>query len=282
MKKIVMVLLASMLFATVAMGDSIENVVVSIGSDLNGEQRSMMLERFGVGEDVKLVEVTNAEEREYLGDYVSDKLLGTRAISCAYVEELDDGSGIKVETSNVTWVDEKMVQNALTTAGIKDANVKVSAPFKVSGTAALTGVIKAFEGATGTTVGEAEKQVANEEIAKTGELGQEIGKENAADLIEEVKLKIVEQSISDPQEIRVIVEEKARELNITLNEEQFQQIISLMQNINSLDLDITGIKDQLKGISDKVTTAVENSEEAKGMLQQIGDFLKGLFSGIMG
>lgn len=282
MKKIVMVLLASMLFATVAMGDSIENVVVSIGSDLNGEQRSMMLERFGVGEDVKLVEVTNAEEREYLGDYVSDKLLGTRAISCAYVEELDDGSGIKVETSNVTWVDEKMVQNALTTAGIKDANVKVSAPFKVSGTAALTGVIKAFEGATGTTVGEAEKQVANEEIAKTGELGQEIGKENAADLIEEVKLKIVEQGISDPQEIRVIVEEKARELNITLNEEQFQQIISLMQNINSLDLDIAGIKDQLKGISDKVTTAVENSEEAKGILQQIGDFLKGLFSGIMG
>jgi uncharacterized protein YpuA (DUF1002 family) len=264
------------------MADSIENVVVSVGRDLNREQRNMMLERFGVGEDVKIVEVTNAEERKYLGGYVSESLLGSRAISCAYVEELDDSSGIEVETSNVTWVDERMVQNALTTAGVKDAKVKVSAPFKVSGTAALTGVIKAFEGATGVTVSEAEKQVANEEIARTGELGQEIGKENAADLIEEVKLKIVEQGVSDPEEIRIIVEEKAKELNITLNEEQFQQIISLMQNISSLDLDISGIKDQLKDISDKVTTAVENSEEAKGILQKIADFFKDLLSGITG
>lgn len=280
MKKIIAVLLASAMLATVAVADRIENVTVSLGSDLNGEQRAMMLDRFGVGEDVNIVEVTNREERAYLGNYVDESLLGTRAISCAYVEELDDGSGIEVETSNVTWVDERMVQNALTTAGVKDAKVKVSAPFKVSGTAALTGVIKAFEGATGSTVSEEEKQVANEEIAKTGELGQEIGKEKASDLIEEIKLKVVEEGISDPQEIKVIVEEKARELNITLNEEQFQQIISLMQNIGSLDLDISGIKDQLSDISDKVTTAVENSEEAKGLLQKIADFFKELLSGI--
>ncbi|OHW62395.1 hypothetical protein EUAN_09580 [Andreesenia angusta] len=280
MKKIIAVLLASAMLATVAVADRIENVTVSLGSDLNGEQRAMMLDRFGVGEDVNIVEVTNREERAYLGNYVDESLLGTRAISCAYVEELDDGSGIEVETSNVTWVDERMVQNALTTAGVKDAKVKVSAPFKVSGTAALTGVIKAFEGATGSTVSEEEKQVANEEIAKTGELGQEIGKEKATDLIEEIKLKVVEEGISDPQEIKVIVEEKARELNITLNEEQFQQIISLMQNIGSLDLDISGIKDQLSDISDKVTTAVENSEEAKGLLQKIADFFKELLSGI--
>lgn len=280
MKKIIAVLLASAMLATVAVADRIENVTVSLGSDLNGEQRAMMLDRFGVGDDVNIVEVTNREERAYLGNYVDESLLGTRAISCAYVEELDDGSGIEVETSNVTWVDERMVQNALTTAGVKDAKVKVSAPFKVSGTAALTGVIKAFEGATGSTVSEEEKQVANEEIAKTGELGQEIGKEKASDLIEEIKLKVVEEGISDPQEIKVIVEEKARELNITLNEEQFQQIISLMQNIGSLDLDISGIKDQLSDISDKVTTAVENSEEAKGLLQKIADFFKELLSGI--
>lgn len=280
MKKIIAVLLASAMLATVAVADRIENVTVSLGSDLNDEQRAMMLDRFGVGEDVNIVEVTNREERAYLGNYVDESLLGTRAISCAYVEELDDGSGIKVETSNVTWVDERMVQNALTTAGVKDAKVKVSAPFKVSGTAALTGVIKAFEGATGSTVSEEEKQVANEEIAKTGELGQEIGKEKATDLIEEIKLKVVEEGISDPQEIKVIVEEKARELNITLNEEQFQQIVSLMQNIGSLNLDISGIKDQLSDISDKVTTAVENSEEAKGLLQKIADFFKELLSGI--
>ena len=33
-----------------------------------------------------------------------------------------------------------MYKNALTTAGITDADVKVTAPFEASGTAALTGI----------------------------------------------------------------------------------------------------------------------------------------------
>lgn len=276
-KRLILTVTALMLSAMPVFSDSIENVTVSVGSDLNAEQRKMMLDRFGVGEDVNIVEITNAEERKYLGGYVSESLLGSRAISCAYVEELDDNSGIAVETSNVTWVDKQMLTNALTTAGIADAKVKVSAPFKVSGTAALTGVIKAFEKATGSAVSETEKQIANEEIAKTGELGQEIGKENAAELIQEVKLKVVEEKISNPEEIKTVVEEKAQNLNVTLNQEQFDKIVSLMENIDKLNLDLDGIKTQLQDISAKVTTAVNNSEETKGILQKLTDFFGGIF-----
>ena len=38
-----------------------------------------------------------------------------------------------------------MYINALATAGVKDASVYVTAPFSVSGTPALTGIIKAYE-----------------------------------------------------------------------------------------------------------------------------------------
>ncbi len=42
-----------------------------------------------------------------------------------------------------------MYANALVTAGVENAEVDITAPFNVSGTAALTGVMKAFEKATG-------------------------------------------------------------------------------------------------------------------------------------
>ena len=284
MMKVTTLILASLMMFVSAFSyaDRIENVVVSLGDDLTSQQKQEMIDKFGADKNATVISVTNREERKYLGSYVSEDLIGTRAISCSYVEELADGSGIQVETSNVSWVNPEMIQNALVTAGVKDAKVKISAPFKVSGTAALTGVLKAFEKATGNKVSEKEKQVANEEIAKTGELGQEIGQDEATNLVREVKEVIVEDKIKSPQEIKEVITEKAQELNITLNEDQFNKIISLMENIGSLDLDLSGIKSQLGEITSKVTDAIQNSEEAKGILQKILDFLKELANKIFG
>ncbi len=294
MKKILSVFAAAAvaltsMFGVSAKADKIENVVVSLGEDLSSSQKDEMIKKFGADPESRVVSVSNSEERHYLGNYVSADLIGTRAISCSYVEELDDGSGIQVETSNVTWVTPEMIQNALATGGVKDAKVKVSAPFKVSGTAALTGVMKAFETATGESLSEDEKQVANEEIAKTGELGQEIGKDEAAALIKEVKEAVVENHIEDPQAIRETIERIAVDMNITLNEEQFNKIIELMQNISSLNLDVSSIKSQLgdisktvSDISGKVSDAVSNSEEAQGFLEKIIQMLRELIDKLTG
>lgn len=283
MKRIMVALASIMLFVSAfSYADRIDNVVVSLGDDLSSQQKQEMIDKFGADKDAKVISVTNSEERKYLGSYVSEDLIGTRAISCSYVEELADGSGIQVETSNVTWVTPEMIKNALVTAGVKDAKVKVSAPFKVSGTAALTGVIKAFEAATGESVSEKEKQVANEEIAKTGELGQQIGQDQATNLIREVKEVIVQDKVKDSEGIREVVNQKAQELNITLNEEQFNKIVELMKNIGGLNLDLSGIKSQLGDLTNKVTDAVNNSEEAKSILQQILDFLREIVNKIFG
>ncbi|AFS79292.1 hypothetical protein DUF1002 [Gottschalkia acidurici 9a] len=280
MKKIFSVLLIIAMLSTsvLAKGDA----VVSIGKDLNSEQRSQMMELLGADENSKVIEVTNEEERKYLGNYVDSKILGSRAISSSYVEKLSAGEGIQAEVYNVTWVTKDMIINALVTAGVKDAKVKVAAPFSVSGTAALTGILKGFEDATGTNISELEKQVANEEIAKTGELGQEIGKDEATQLIKTVKEEVVEKKIKDPEEIKKVVTESAKEINITLTDEQLKKITDLMENISKLDLDLGQIKAQLKNISDKLSELGKNSEEVKSVLGKILEFVKGIFQKLFG
>lgn len=280
MKKIILALCLIVLTTTSVMAKG--QTVISLGKDLNEAQRTQMKELLGADEDTKIIEVTNEEERRYLGKYVDSKIIGTRAISSAYVETLSEGAGIKAEVYNVTWVTKDMVINAVATAGIKDANVKVAAPFNVSGTAALTGIIKAFEDATGEEVSEEQKEVANEEIAKTGELGQDIGKDEATELVKNVKEEIIEKNITNNIEIEKVIVESAKELNITLTEEQKQKITELMERIANLDLNVDEIKSQVKNISDKLGKLTENSEEVKSGWNKIVEFFNRIIERLFG
>lgn len=257
------------------------DVVVSIGEDLTEKQKNEILELFNVKDNVKIIKVTNSEERKYLGKYIDEKLIGTKAISSAYVKRLSNNEGISVETYNITWVSKEMYMNALVTAGIKDAKVKVAAPYEVSGTAALTGIIKAFENATGNKIGEREKEVANEEIAKTGELGQKIGKKQASQLIKEIKEEVVAKNLKEEDKIRKIVIKVSNELNIKLDKEEIDEIVKLMKNISELNLSLRQIKEQLKGISDKLNELSKENQEIKSILERILEFLRKLFSDIL-
>ncbi|WP_176718876.1 DUF1002 domain-containing protein [Caloranaerobacter ferrireducens] len=257
------------------------DVVVSIGEDLTEKQKNEILELFNVKDNVKIIKVTNSEERKYLGKYIDEKLIGTKAISSAYVKKLSNNEGISVETYNITWVSKEMYMNALVTAGIKDAKVKVAAPYEVSGTAALTGIIKAFENATGNKIGEREKEVANEEIAKTGELGQKIGKKQASQLIKEIKEEVVAKDLKEEDKIRKIVIKVSNELNIKLEKEEIDEIVKLMKDISELNLNLKEIKKQLKGISDKLNELSKENQEIKSLLERILEFLRKLFSDIL-
>ena len=257
-----------------------ENIVISLGEDLKEEQKNEILEIFGAADNAKIIYVTNEEEKKYLGRYIDEDIIGNRAISSAYVKSLDDDSGIDVETYNITWVTKKMYMNALATAGVKNAKVKVASPVKVSGTAALTGIIKAFEDASGEKIGEKEKQVANEEVAKTGQLGEEIGKDKASQLIKEIKEEIIVKNAKDEEQIRRIIIDVTGELNINLNEKQISDIVSLMKNISELNLNIEDIQSQLRGIVNKIKEVTENNQEVRSILQRIIDFIRNLFASL--
>ena len=87
---------------------------------------------------------------------------------------------MEVETKNINWVTDEMYINALITAGVKDAKIYITAPIRVSGTAALTGIIKAYEISADKTIPEDVKQAANEEMVESAKLGDSIGAENAS------------------------------------------------------------------------------------------------------
>ena len=185
-----------------------------------------------------------------------------------------------METYNITWVTKEMYQSALVTAGVKDAKVIAAAPFPVSGTGALTGILKAFEEATGKTISEEQKKVASEEVIQAGELGDDIGQEKASELIRIVKEEIIERGVKDPEEIQRIILDISGRLDINLNSEQIQSISSLMQKIGDLNLDSEEIKNQLKDIGQKIDDTLKNNEEVRTLLQRILDAIKEFFNSI--
>lgn len=289
MKRIIaFILLITMLVSMVvsfAHADEMEtqsNKVVCLGKDLAESHKDDMLKSFGVDkddEDLKIIEITIDEEKEYLGRYIEPSVLGSRSISSVYVELMEEGYGIDVDTQNITWVTEYMIQNALVTAGVKDAKVMVNAPFPVSGTAALTGVIKAFESATGEEIGDEEKDTATAEIAITAELGDSVGKGKAEELITLVKTDVVDKKLKDESKIRKVIINAAKQLDIELTEEEIDRLVDLMKRISNLNLDIDQIKEQIKGIQEKLDVLQEHTSKIMQFLQKIWDFLTGLFGG---
>jgi uncharacterized protein YpuA (DUF1002 family) len=267
----------SMLAAGVAFAQG--ERVVSLGADLNPSQRQEMLDLFNVDEgEVRIVEVTNAEERQELGDVVPLRQIGSRAISSVYVEVQDDGSGINVETRNITYITEQTYANALVTAGVENADVFAAAPFEVSGTAALTGIFKAFEEATGETISQEEKETAAREMVDTAEVGEEVGDQEAvAELMKRAKEEVVRRGLDDPEEVRRVVIEISGELNINLTEEQIDRLVAILIQIQGLDIDFGRLQEQLRGFQDRIGIT---GEEAQGIIQRILDAIQGIFDSI--
>ncbi|NOH15572.1 DUF1002 domain-containing protein [Clostridium cochlearium] len=256
--------------------------VVTIGADLNQSQKEDMLKYFKVKkEEVNLLEVNKEEEDKYLSGIATQKEIGTRSISCSYVEPTNKG-GINVETHNIYWVTESMIKNALITAGIENAEVKAAAPFNVSGTAALTGILKGFENSKGgKKIDENKKKAANEEIMLTGKLGDKIGQDEAASLINEIKKEVVKERPETQKEIEKIVVNIVNNYNQSLSKEDIEKITALMDKINSLDLDFDKIKSQLNDVT-KQLQGVLTSEEAKGFFAKLFEAIKNLITSIFG
>src|SRR5690606_36901448 len=177
----------------------------------------------------------------------------------------DNGKGISVKTNNITHITEAMYANTAITAGIKDADIYVTAPFRVSGTAGLTGIIKAFEEATGKKIDENQKQVANEELVRTQELAKDINDNTkAVQFMNRLKEEISNEKPKTTEEYREIIINVSNEFNINLSNETINNLINFSQNFSKLDIDWSAISDQL----DKLRGDIKNiitSEKTQGI-----------------
>lgn len=255
------------------------DVIITLGENLSDEQKQQILEKLNAAENTEVITVSNAEERKYLGDLIPKAQLGTRAISSSSITYTATGTGLDVETENINWVTDEMYLNALITAGVKDAKIKVVAPFDVSGTAALTGLMKAYEISSNEVIPEEIKQIANQEMVETAKLGDSIGSENASALIAKIKEKVAENPPKTDEELQGIIEQAAKELGITLNGKQIQSLIDLFNKMKELNIDWNQVGDQLNQAKEKISKFLQ-SEEGQGFLAKLKDFFASLFEAI--
>ena len=252
--------------------------VVTLGADLSAEQRATVLKFFGLTEDdlskLEVVTVNNNDERAHLADSIDSDIIGNKTFSCSYIEPTQSG-GIYVRTANLTYVTNHMLYNALQTAGVKNCNLVVTAPFPVSGTGALTGVFMAYE-AQGAQLDERKEEAATQELVTTAELGEEYG-DAIPEVISEVKDEVVSstQDMSD-DEIRELIRKEAASRGITLSDEDLNKIIDIINGIKDLDYDPETFRSTLADFEAKLKELTQSSEEAGGILKAIEDFFKGI------
>lgn len=280
MKKILSVLLAVLCLtalATPAYAELNQSRAV-IGADLNDEQIAAVYQAFGVSRgSVIELKVTNQEERQYLEGYVDSAIIGTRSISSVYVELLPEGSGMDVTTSNITWCTPEMYISALATAGVTDAKVVVAAPFEVSGTAALTGIYKAYEDMTGKKLDDLAKLVSTQELTITGELAEEIGSMDSTAIVNDLKLMLDETAKMSDEEIRQQIIQIAATYNVKLTDKQIQQLIDLCRSLEGLDANalrsrVEEVQNTLKKVSEAKTKVVGFVDTVKKVVTSIKEF----------
>jgi uncharacterized protein YpuA (DUF1002 family) len=275
-------LVASLLFIYPAMAaaDAVEgDVIITLGENLTEQQKQQVLNEMNAPENAQIITVSNAEEHKYLDGVVPNAQIGTKAISSSMITIGAKGSGLDVETNNITWVTKEMYTNALITAGVKDAKIYITAPFPVSGTAALTGLMKAYEISSDKVIPDEVKKVANEEMVKTAKLGQSIGNDKAVALLAKIKEEIAKNPPKTDADLRALIERVAKDLGITLTEDEINSLISLFNKMKNLNIDWNQVNDQLSKAKDKLSTFLQ-SKEGKTFIQNIIDILKEIWNAI--
>ncbi len=266
---------------------------LALGADLSDAQRQKVLSIMGIdaaglsGYDV--VYVTNAEEHQFLDAYIASSRIGSRALSSVVIVKREKGSGLNISTTNITYCTVGMYKNALTTAGVKDADIIVAGPTGISGTAALVGIFKAYQEITGEVIDDSIVDVALNEIVVTGQLEESmegLTDREVEEFVAYIKSVIAEKDLSDEAEINEVIDEACKKYNVTLNEGERRQIVDLLLKITSLGIDLDGLADYAKtlydsfkneggggsGIFAKIVDAIAD------MFSSIGDFFRSLFS----
>lgn len=245
--------------------------VVTLGADLTEDQKTAVLKYFGVlGQDIRTLTINNQDEREHLGSYVPIEQIGTRTYSCALVNPTTSG-GIQVKTANLSWVTSNMIATTLSTSGVVNCDVLAASPFEVSGTGALTGIIMAYETASGTTLDPVKKELATQELITTGNIANQVGQEQATSIVNEIKIEVIQGQVVEPEQVEEIVDkvvtEKQQTQQVELSQEDKDLLTDLMTQIADQQYDYDEMKDTLERVEENVDSINDKVDEIQSQTQ---------------
>lgn len=261
-----------------------EKPILALGADLSDAQKATVLSLLGISEsdlgDYDVIQITNAEEHEYLDSYLSSNVIGSRALSSVLIRPAEEGAGLNVTTYNISYCTIDMYTNALLTAGLEDAEVYVAAPSNISGTSALIGAVKGYAEMNDTKVDEDALETAVNELVVTGDLGEVLGdSETASDIVAYVKQQILENNVSGDADIEKIIRDAMTKFDIDLTDAQVQQLVELMNKISKLDIDVDALSKQATEIYSKLKSMGLDLDNID--TKQVGNFITRFFDRIM-
>lgn len=237
--------------------------ILALGADLSDEQRASVLTQMGLTEadlpSFTLITITNEMEHQYLGSYMDASVIGSKSLSSVLITPKESG-GVVVTTKNINYCTTGMYRNALLTAGVSDAEILVAAPSPMSGTAALIGAIKGYEAMTGVAVEEVTLDTAMDELITTGEIAEDIATQTGGDseqieeLIAFVKANVAAGELKTEEDVLAVIAEGEKKFEVTLTQEQKQQIVDIMMKINELGLDPQMLIEQAEDLYGKFGT----------------------------
>lgn len=290
MKKWISLLLVLAMALTLALpaaatGTSNPKGYLVLGADLSTEQQMKVMEIFGVDDpgEYSISYITNAQEHDAFDGYLSNSVIGSKAVSCILLVPGAEGSGIHIKTTHITYVTEEMIQSALLTSGVKDVQVHVAAPFDVSGTAGLLGAMTAYGESTGKVIDDAAADAAVDELVTTGEIAEALGdKETAVELIVMLKQFLSEHGdeISDA-ELKTAIDQACEKLGVSLEDSLKNQLIDLLRKLQHTEIDMDAFRQQAGELYDRVSGLLQLVTGGQELTSDgVIGFLKNLFGGL--
>ena len=277
-KRVLAAVLAMVMMSTCFSFAAAGDRYIAIGADQTDSQKETVLKLLGVSDldSYNVFYVTNQDEHKYLDGHVSAAAIGTKALSSVLIEE-NSGSSINVSIYNINYCTEGMYTNALATAGVKGADVVVAGPYEISGTAALVGTIKLYEKMTGEAVSDEVIEGSVEELTTTGDIGEEIGNKEAVEqIVASVKEELADNPDMSEGELVEEIRDAAEDAGISLSEENINKIKSMLQKLQSLDIDWSNVKKQSESFLNNIGSIV-NTDKAKGFFSKIAEWIRSFF-----
>ena len=256
---------------------------LTLGADLSDDQKNTVLSLMGIDPanlaNYNVTYVTNAQEHQYLDSYVDSSKIGSKSWSSVVIVKRKKGNGLNISTNNITYCTVGMYKNALTTAGITDADIIVAGPKPISGTAALVGIFEAYEAMTGEAVQDNVVDAALNELVVTGELEasiQGLTDQEVEEFIAYIKSLIAEKGLTDEKSINEAIDEACDKYGVTLSDDERQKIVDLLLKITSLGIDLSGLVDYAASLYN----SFKNGGSSSGIIASIGNFFGNIFSAI--
>ena len=176
---------------------------------------------------------------------------------------------LDVQVKNITWCTPDMYMNAMVTASITDANVRIVAPFDVSGTAALTGIYKAYEDITGKKLDEDAKLVGTQEADSYGRACRGDRQHGLRCDSKSAKLILDETKDMTDDELREEIKKIAEEYDVNLTDSQIDSLISLCRSMEKLDT--AALKEKVEQVQKYLKDIVSKQGEIKQFLSSVAD-----------